>query len=98
MAKRRVDAVAVTEDDRSRPVGIVSDLDVVAAAATGHEPTAAQAGATEPLAASADERVDRAAQMMAEHRVAHLIVLDAASGYPVGILSTFDVAAAYARE
>jgi hypothetical protein len=28
--------------------------------------------------------------------VSHLIVLDAASGYPAGVLSTLDIAAAYA--
>jgi CBS domain-containing protein len=33
---------------------------------------------------------------MAEHGVAHLVVLDAAGGYPVGVLSTLDVAAAFA--
>lgn len=42
------------------------------------------------------ESLRRAAQMMAEHGVTHLVVLDAASGYPVGVLSTLDVAAAYA--
>jgi hypothetical protein len=28
--------------------------------------------------------------------VSHLIVLDAASGYPAGVLSTLDIASAYA--
>ena len=35
---------------------------------------------------------------MTEHGVAHLVVVDAASGYPVGILSTLDLAALYADE
>jgi CBS domain-containing protein len=52
--------------------------------------------ATEPLAASADEHIDRAARMMAEHGVSHLIVLDHAGGYPTGVLLTLDVAAVYA--
>lgn len=38
----------------------------------------------------------RAAQLMVEHGVAHLIVLDAASGHPIGVISTLDVAAVYA--
>jgi len=29
---------------------------------------------------------------MTEHRVHHLIVVDPANGYPVGILSTLDIA------
>ncbi len=69
---------------------------MVAAAATGREPSAGEMARTEPLAVSADERLQRAAQLMAEHRVAHLIVLDAASGHPFGVVSTLDVAAVYA--
>lgn len=96
MAKHGVHAVAVTEHDGARPVGVVSDLDVVAAAASGAEPSALQAAATEPLTVSGRESLRRAAQLMAEHGVAHLVVLDASSGYPVGVLSTLDVAAVYA--
>jgi CBS domain-containing protein len=96
MTKHRVHAVAVTKHDGGRPVGIVSDLDVVSAAASGTEPSAMQAAGTEPLAVSASESIHRAAQLMAEHGVAHLVVLDAAGGYPVGVLSTLDIAAAYA--
>lgn len=96
MSQHRVHAVAVTQRGGARPVGVVSDLDVVAAAVSGAEPSALQAAATEPLTVSARETLARAAQMMAEHGVAHLVVLDAAGGYPVGVLSTLDVAAAYA--
>jgi CBS domain-containing protein len=96
MSEHRVHAVAVVDRDGGRPVAVVSDLDVVAAAASGTELTALQAAATEPLAVSARETLHRAAQLMAEHGVAHLVVLDAAGGYPVGVLSTLDVAAAFA--
>jgi hypothetical protein len=92
----RIDAVAVTDHEGAWPVGVVSDLDVVAAAVGGTEPSALQAAATEPLAVSVDASLRCAAQLMAEHGVAHLVVLDAASGYPVGVLSTLDIAAAYA--
>ncbi len=96
MAKHRIHAVAVTNGQGSRPTGVISDLDIVAAAATGEEHTALEAAATEPLAISADERLDRAVQLMSEHSVSHLVVLDAASGYPIGVISTLDVAAVYA--
>jgi CBS domain-containing protein len=96
MSEHRVHAVAVVDHDGGRPAAVVSDLDVVAAAAGGAEPSALQAAATEPLTVSAGESLHRAAQLMVEHGVAHLVVLDAASGYPVGVLSTLDIAAAYA--
>jgi predicted transcriptional regulator len=66
------------------------------AVASKEEPAALQAVATEPLAVSADTPLDRAAQLMSEHGVSHLVVTDAASGYPVGVLSTIDIAAVYA--
>ena len=96
MAKHRVHAVAIANGDAVRPAAVVSDLDVVAAIASGEEPSAGQAAATEPLAVSDDERLLRAAQLMVEHGVSHLIVLDAATGHPIGVLATSDVAAVYA--
>ncbi len=96
MARHRVHAVAITNGGSQRPTAIASDLDVVAAAATGEEPTAAQAACTEPLTVSADDSLAHAAQLMAEHSVSHLVVLESSSGHPVGILSTLDIAAAYA--
>jgi CBS domain-containing protein len=96
MAKHRVHAAAVTQGDTSRPVGIVTDLDVAAAAASGEELEALQVASSEPVAISANETMHHAAQMMVEHGVAHLVVLDTASGYPIGIVSTLDVAAVYA--
>ncbi len=97
MAKHRVHAVAIIDRGSPQPTGVVSDLDVVAAAATATEPAALEAAATEPLSVSADESLYRAAQLMTEHSVAHLVVLDAAGGYPVGVLSSLDIAAVYAN-
>ena len=96
MAEHGIHAVVVTERPSGRPLGIASDLDVVAAAATGDELTAAQVACTEPLTVSADESLHRAAQLMTEHAVGHLVVVDAASGYPVGVVSTLDIAVVYA--
>jgi CBS domain-containing protein len=98
MAKHHVHAVAVTRGDSRRPIGVVSDLDIAAAIASRQEPTVAQAAGTEPLAVSSGERLDRAAQLMAEHGVAHLVVIDAAGGQPIGVLSTLDLAAVYAGD
>jgi uncharacterized protein (TIGR00730 family) len=96
MANHRVHAVVVTEPETSRPFGIVSELDVASAVASGEEPTALEMAATEALAISAGESLDRAAQLMSEHAVSHLVVLDSASGRAVGILSALDLAGVYA--
>jgi len=97
MASHRLHAVAVTDTEGGRPLGVVSALDVMGAISSGAELTAAQVAGTEPLAISSDERLQRAAQMMHEHAVSHLVVLEAASGKPVGVLSTLDLAAVYAE-
>jgi len=96
MANHRIHAVVITAANGDRPVGVVSDLDVVAAVAAGADGSAHQAAATEALTVSADEPLRTAAQMMSEHGVSHLLVVDAAGGYPVGVLSTLDVATVYA--
>jgi CBS domain-containing protein len=96
MAKHRVHAVTLTAREGLRPVGIVSDLDVAAAAARGERPTAVQAAAGEPVTVSIDESLPRAAWLMSEHGVSHLVVVDAGGGYPLGVLSTLDIAAVYA--
>ena len=96
MANHRVHAVVITPANGGRPVGVVSDLDVAAAVAAGADCSAHEAAATEALTVSADEPLRNAAQLMSEHGVSHLVVVDAAGGYPVGVLSTLDVAAVYA--
>ena len=87
----------VTDQDGTHPIGVASALDVVAAAISGEEPTALQAAATEHVSVSSSESLHRAGQLMAEYGVSHLIVLDANSGEPVGVLSTLDIASVYAH-
>lgn len=97
MADQRIHAVAVADPDHvRRPFGFVTVTEVIAAAATGVIETAGQAAATEVVTVPSSERLDAAAQLMAEHAVSHLVVVDAATGHPCGILSGLDVAAAYA--
>jgi predicted transcriptional regulator len=92
-------AIAIAIVGHGRPWGLwrfVSDMDVMATVvATGQEPTACQVVAREAVTVSADERLDRVAQVMSEHAVTHLVVVDPEAGYPVGIISTLDVASAY---
>jgi CBS domain-containing protein len=99
MAEHRVHAIAVPEVGHGRPWGtwgIVSDMDLMAAVAAERKAQARQLAAMPSPTISADEELGSAAQMMEEHAVAHLVVIDSADGYPVGIISTLDVACAYA--
>lgn len=96
MANHKVHSVVITNGGGDRPTGVVSDLDVVTALATGADCTASEAAATEPVSVSSHESLIGAAQLMSEHSVSHLVVVDRASGYPLGVLSTLDVAAVYA--
>lgn len=98
MADQRVHAVAVADPDHvRRPFGFVTVAEVIAAVAAGiDDETAGQAAATEVVTVPDSERLDAAAQLMAEHGIDHLIVVDATTGHPAGILSGLDIAAAYA--
>jgi CBS domain-containing protein len=97
MANHRVHAVVITTPGAERLVGVVSDLDVLAAVAARTDCTAGQAAATETLTVSADEPLHGAAYLMNEHGVSHVVVLDGAGGFPIGVLSSLDVAAVYAE-
>lgn len=96
MAKYRVHAVFVydyrdEEGDDLELWGLVSDLDVVAAAWAGTEERTARDSAVAPLVTvGGDDPLEHAAQLMAEHGVSHLVVLD--EGRPVGVLSSLDIA------
>jgi CBS domain-containing protein len=96
MSEYRIHCVAVPDIEGTETLawGIVSDLDIVGAAAAGSVEgrTAADIAGTEALAISDDDMLDRAVRLMSEHKVAHLVVVSAASGRPVGVLSTLDVA------
>jgi CBS domain-containing protein len=98
MGDHRVHVVAVADIGHGRPWGtwhLVSHTDVVAAIASGKEPTARQIAGAEANTVSADDPLEVAAKAMTDHRVAHLVVLDPTAAYPVGIISTLDVASAY---
>jgi CBS domain-containing protein len=54
--------------------------------------SAGESAVTPVLMVSPDETLRRAAQLMAEHGSAHLVVTDPISLEPVGVLSTLDLA------
>jgi CBS domain-containing protein len=74
-------------------LGIVSDLDLVAAAWAGAEArTAGQSAVTPILTVTTDDALERAAELMVEHSLSHLSVVDRYTRHPVGVLSTIDIA------
>ena len=98
MAERRVHAVYVfdygDEDDETTSLwGIVSDLDLVAAACADVDSMTAGDSAVTPLVTiTRDDALEHAAQRMAETGVSHLAVIDPRTARPVGVLSTLDIA------
>jgi CBS domain-containing protein len=94
LSAHRVHCAVVTEPAGGALWGIVSDLDLMRGLGSPVALTAGNLAALDPITVSPSEQLDRAAQMMAEHDAAHLIVV--AGDAPVGILSTLDVAHAVA--
>ena len=99
MAANRIHCVVVWDEparnERPGLWGVVSDIDLVKIAASEDISTRTAGGsaATPPLMVPPDETLHRAAQLMAEHEVTHLVVVDPSTKKPLGVLSTLDVAA-----
>jgi len=82
---------------RTPPWGVVTALDIAAAAATGPtESVARDIAATEPVTVSVFMSLSEAARVMVEHQVNHVLVADS-GGQPVGVVSTTDARAASPR-
>jgi CBS domain-containing protein len=97
MARHRVHCIVgfgdATEGDTSL-WGVVSDVDLVAALAAGDEAlTAGEIAATEIVTVLRHDSVRHAAELMRDHGVSHVLVIDPGSDRPLGILSSLDLAA-----
>jgi CBS domain-containing protein len=94
MVRNNVHAIVVV-DDRAAEPPVVSDQDLVGAIASGHfdELTASDVAGTEGVSIFTDEDLGRAAQLLAEHRVSHLVVRNGRRE-AVGVISTLDLAEA----
>jgi len=74
--------------------GIVSDLDLIKAAAAGRGGVSAgEIAATEIVTVEISDSVEQALQLMAEHECTHLVVISP-EGEPAGVISSLDVAGA----
>jgi CBS domain-containing protein len=99
MATNRIHCVVVwnepARNERAELWGVVSDLDLVKVAATEDllARAAGESASSPPLIVAGDETLRRAAQMMVEHELTHLVVVNPSTKQPVGVLSTLDVGA-----
>jgi CBS domain-containing protein len=99
-AEERIHCVVVNGIERPRDGerltwGIVSDRDLIRALdAPGEGVTAGSLAVTAVVTVEPQEPLDRAVQPLAEYDVAHVLVVE--RDYPVGIVSTLDVARAVA--
>jgi CBS domain-containing protein len=96
MAEGRVHCVVVTDDAAAATAlwGVVSDLDLVAAATVRalDEQTAGVTATTPAITVAPHDPLQRAAFLMIRHDVSHLVVVEPATQHPVGVISTLDLA------
>jgi CBS domain-containing protein len=72
---------------------IVSDLDLIRAALERADARAAEIAREPAMTVSADASLDDAVAVMSERASSHLVVTEAGTRAPLGIVSSFDVAA-----
>lgn len=97
MATYRIHCVVVTDTAGGAPLGVIADIDVVAAAPS-REAVAGVLARTEPVTVRPDDSLAHAALLMAEHEITHLVVVRPDSRDPIGMLSALDVAGVLAWE
>jgi CBS domain-containing protein len=92
-----VHSVVVEDADPNRGLlGIVTSLDLARAAGELDCLTAGEVATTNLITVRSNDPLQRAAEAMAEHGIAHLIVLQPDSDDPVGVVSARGIAAAVA--
>ena len=103
MATYRVHAIIVLAHESDELEGgtlwgVISDADLMQAAQTAdfETETARSLAATAPLTITSKEPLESAVQLMVEHEVTHLIVVERHTRRPIGVVSTLDVARALA--
>jgi CBS domain-containing protein len=96
MATYRIHCVVVTETADGTPLGVIADIDVAAVAADTRDAPTGRLARSEPIGVYPDDSLVHAAQLMAEHEVTHLVVVQPQTRHPIGILSALDLAGALA--
>jgi len=95
MARYSIHCVVVLDGpDDEKPWGVISDLDLISAA-FDHDTAewkAGEAAGSPAVMIGVDAPLRRAAQLMREYGIAHLVVVDADARTPLGVISTLDIA------
>jgi CBS domain-containing protein len=95
MAAYSIHCVVVLDSpDDEKPWGVISDLDLVSAA-FDHDAgdwKAGEAAGTPAVMIESDAPLRRAAQLMREYGITHLVVVDSEAQTPLGVISTLDLA------
>jgi CBS domain-containing protein len=90
MAREHIHCIFVTADDSW---SVVSDADLLRAAGEDLDlVTAGEVATSDVPTVLAAEPLERAAGLMTERQVSHVLVLEPDSRRPLGVLSTLDVA------
>jgi CBS domain-containing protein len=97
MVHHRIHSLVILGDpgkyQDGRPWAVVSDLDLIRALGSDIKRKTAGDVAVSPIFTVApDDQLEIAVELMGEHAVSHLVVVDPATDKPVGILSTLDIA------
>jgi CBS domain-containing protein len=85
--------VVLSSADESgrRPSGLITDLVVLRHAEDADRFTAGEVASRDVLEVFPDEPLRTVVRRMASHAVTHVVVLDAPSGHPIGVLAASDV-------
>ncbi len=102
MAECDVHAVVVLSDrcEFASLPGVISDLDLIAAATTRglDEQVAGGSAASPAITVRPEDSLELAAKLITGHATTHLVVVEPESGKPIGVLSTMDIVSALVED
>jgi CBS domain-containing protein len=92
--------VVLAGPDEETPWGVISDLDLISAAfdRDAGKWSAGEAAGSPAVMIGCDAPLCRAAQLMREYGISHLVVVDVDARTPLGVISTLDLARAIAED
>ena len=100
MAKHRIGSVVVVEDSNNKPIGIITERDIIKKVSAQNkvaDQVAVRHVMSSPLiAVKSIDSIDTAAEAMAKNKVKRLVVLEQ-DGTMIGVLSVSDIAKKLAK-
>ncbi len=91
-----VHSIVVEEAGERQPWGIVTSLDLARSPDKLDSLTAGDVASTDLVTIKSNEPLEKAAELMAEHGISHLIAVQPDMDAPAGMISARDLAAAVA--